>query len=877
MAWQYSDYSKINLQVAKFFPFSEARQFQLETISEITEAIDKGYKYIVLEAGTGTGKSAIAATLAQMFDSSYILTVTKQLQDQYLKDFKGYGFKLVKGRGNFHCKKYLEDGVDETCDIGRCVVEGYPCIFSLNNHPEGKITKENTCQYYYQKFLGLTSKVTIANYPYMFLELNYVDDFKKRSLMICDEAHNVESVIMSQLTLEFERHDLKEYLKFNLSKDLVSKLNDGDCTDWIAFVEKIKNKYERELSKIENVDRPELIEKKIFIKNKISDCRHFLEQVHFDPNMWIFDYDKEFGVAQFKPIKIDNYAYDTLFRHADVCIFMSATILDYRLFAHWLGISPDDIYAIRRKSPFDIKRNPIKTFQDFNMSYSHLEENAPRTIDTIKDILKKHENEKGIIHTVSGSCRDFLMNSIQTDRFITHDTQNRADVIEKFKNSKRPLVLVSPSVNEGVDLPGEECRFQIIFKIPYPDLGDKQVCMRNAFDSKWYDYKTSLALVQTHGRGMRFEEDYCTTYFIDSRLIGYVTEDTSLNNFIPNTFRDAIDRFSSDNLEVKEDIPVHDETIGFKRKVEMKFELIQEGNELFKNSVHEAIRFYQRLLSNELFAYDYYPYQRLAESYQKAYLFEEETQTIVKFLKSGIYATKNTSNECKRRLKQLDRMGYFDYDRNMMGLENEFLRNRNIGKANLAGSLPLSSKIISMKHESRKPSKSKLDDAYLDSIMKVDDALTYDDRIDLKRELIIIGERYIHKKQYGNAREFYKRLLSHELFKNDYYPYKKLSFIYRKDGQFEDEERILVEFFKSGIYCSDKQLSWFKNRFKLLGRMGVFDSSRMYDLESEFFSNGGRNQMMSDIPVPIADKINLDYQPKRKFINLNNDGDVSNG
>ena len=93
MKWECSDYSKISPEVAKHFPFAKPREFQLETISEITEAINKGYKYIVLEAGTGTGKSAVAATLSQMFDSSYILTVTKQLQDQYLRDFNDLGFK----------------------------------------------------------------------------------------------------------------------------------------------------------------------------------------------------------------------------------------------------------------------------------------------------------------------------------------------------------------------------------------------------------------------------------------------------------------------------------------------------------------------------------------------------------------------------------------------------------------------------------------------------------------------------------------------------------------------------------------------------------------------------------------------------------------
>ena len=86
--WQYSTYSKIYPEVKENFPFTSPREHQLETISEIKDAIDNGYQYIVLEAGTGTGKSVIAATLASMYESTYILTVTKQLQDQYLNDFK---------------------------------------------------------------------------------------------------------------------------------------------------------------------------------------------------------------------------------------------------------------------------------------------------------------------------------------------------------------------------------------------------------------------------------------------------------------------------------------------------------------------------------------------------------------------------------------------------------------------------------------------------------------------------------------------------------------------------------------------------------------------------------------------------------------------
>ena len=59
--WPYTKYANVNPQVLNYFPFEKARKHQLETISEILEAVDNGYKYIVLEAGTGTGKSAIAA------------------------------------------------------------------------------------------------------------------------------------------------------------------------------------------------------------------------------------------------------------------------------------------------------------------------------------------------------------------------------------------------------------------------------------------------------------------------------------------------------------------------------------------------------------------------------------------------------------------------------------------------------------------------------------------------------------------------------------------------------------------------------------------------------------------------------------------------
>lgn len=514
--WQYSSYSQIKPEVKRNFPFKHPRPDQLETISEIVDAINQGYKYIVLEAGTGTGKSAIAATLSSIYDSSYILTVTKQLQDQYLEDFSN--LSLVKGRRNFQCRRDL----DLSCDEGKCILGEDAC------------ENPNTdCDYFMQKFNALNSKTVISNYHYMFLELNYVGDFTKRELLICDEAHNIENTLMSQLKLEFAIDDLKDYLKFDVTDEILFELENGDYDTWLIFIQEIRSLYEKELDKIKDVNKIQILEKISFIKREIGNCNRFIENITYDPYSWVFDYDEDYEIIEFKPLKVDNYAKNTLLDYGEVCILMSATILDYKFFSKCLGLGEDEVYAIRRKSPFDLNRNPIKSFDGFNLSHKTIKDNAPKTLSVVKEILDRHKNEKGIIHTVSGQCKDYLIYNLNDERLIEHNTQNRVEQFDKFKNSSKPLVLISPSMNEGVDLPGDLCRFQIIYKLPYPDLADKQIRLRANADEDWYNYKTALSLIQTYGRGMRSEDDYCVTYFIDSRIREFVKNE----KFLPDSFK----------------------------------------------------------------------------------------------------------------------------------------------------------------------------------------------------------------------------------------------------------------------------------------------------------------------------------------------------
>lgn len=547
---QKSIFQKILPKVKNNFPLETPRQGQLETISEIVNAIENGYKYIILEAGTGTGKSAMAATLVNIYDDAFILTVTKQLQDQYVRDFGKLGFAPVKGRPNFICKR--NDRL--TCDKGDCILNNRNCPYNIRDfgHDNNKKAFHDLywksdvhCSYWQQKIDALNSKVVIANYKYALYDFNFSQHFKKRKLLIMDEAHNLEDNIVDFVCLKFKLDNLKRDLGLKISEFELQVLESSSHEKWLEFVSDIAFKYIIYHRKIIN-DAKDNNEDELFIKDlekRLSlidqDYERFVNYIKDNPQNWVCYYNKNLKEISFKPAMIDKYASDYLLNKGDICIFMSATILDYEKFAFELGIDVSKIKFIHKDSPFDSSRNPIYSDKAVNMKSRHIKENAYDALDILKDILNKHKYEKGLVHVVSNECRDFIMNHLDNSRLMTHTTENRDIKLQEFKKT-RNNVMVSPSMEEGVDLPGDECRFQVMFKMPRLPWGDKRIQAKLEFEPDWYDYRTAIRLVQMFGRGIRSEDDYCKTYIVDDTFNSFLRKDSFKNKFIPEYMRDAV-------------------------------------------------------------------------------------------------------------------------------------------------------------------------------------------------------------------------------------------------------------------------------------------------------------------------------------------------
>jgi Rad3-related DNA helicase len=197
---------------------------------------------------------------------------------------------------------------------------------------------------------------------------------------------------------------------------------------------------------------------------------------------------------------------------------MSGTILDKNMFSQMNGLNPEQTVFYEIDSPFPIKNRPIFYLKVGKMSYNCKEDTFQRQKEWINKILKKHKNEKGVIHTTNYEISQWVQNDIMNERLIFHNNENREEMLQKHIMSDKPTVIVSPSLITGVDFKDDISRFAIILKIPYPSLNSNKIKARQKTRPAWYSWKTICDLCQSYGRSIRSVDDYANTYILDANL-----------------------------------------------------------------------------------------------------------------------------------------------------------------------------------------------------------------------------------------------------------------------------------------------------------------------------------------------------------------------
>tara|TARA_A100001515_G_scaffold140251_1_gene135761 strand:+ start:16383 stop:18020 length:1638 start_codon:yes stop_codon:yes gene_type:complete len=526
---------------------------QVKLIKSIEEAFDSGHKFVICSAPTGSGKSFISKTLANVSNESsesfkelvssyaafkidqtgtflneqecidespsgtFALTITKTLQDQYKDLFDDT--ILLKGKSNY------QSTIDPNMDVELESLVMPKKV--LDDH-----RMRHKCNYHNDRRDALIKKFAALNYK-MFLSLpNHV---KYKDYIVCDEASELEDEIIKQFSLSIDvvrlgRIGVKAYsLKSTKPKTVLKWIGDLllNVSERISYIQE---------------------RAKLGLSEKDTNRLHYLKNIHRTLCLIDETWQKCEYVVQVEnkdnikvtPLKVDSLT-KYIFEYADKILLMSATVIDHVNLAKTLGI--ERYKYVESASTFNPDKAPIYISQTNKLNHANLPKALPSIIEQIRQICETHKEEKGIIHThtnyitnyIQGKVRD---RSFESCRFLFRDELSRnEDILKHHEESEEPTILVSPSLGLGIDLKDDLARFQIIVKASYLPLGDNRIKKMFEIDKQWYTNKMLSNFIQQCGRGIRSKDDHCVTYVLDATIFHAIMRN---KNRLPKYF---IERF----------------------------------------------------------------------------------------------------------------------------------------------------------------------------------------------------------------------------------------------------------------------------------------------------------------------------------------------
>jgi len=543
--------SAINVDTwVKYFPFKTPRAEQQDAINFILRAfLEDGKRFVIADLGTGIGKSAIAVTVARYLNAhappvgpddaapgAWFMTTQKILQEQYMEDF---GAPL----GNM---RSIRSATNYTCDFLKknSCSEGQQMLRAADKSSKFWKSCMFNCTYKQERKAFLDAPESVTNFSYALTAANYGDKILRRNLLVLDECHNTETELAKFIEIAITERlagavgldwpDLNTYIQtVKWIRDVYVPTSRGVIRDMEADLEQFKELDGQSKEYADMTRRHEIL------NGHIQKVETFLQLQ--DPDNWVFEnlpsVGKNTAKITFKPIDISPFAEQYLFRLGKRVLLMSATVINCDIYAESLGLPLAQYAAITQPTPFPVENRPIFFAPIGLMSAAHIDESLPKLAEAVKEILKEHKGEKGIIHSHSYKITNYLRKNLKDKRLIFHDSDDREAALKKHMTATNATVLVSPSMAEGVDLRDDLSRFQIIMKVPYPSLGDKLVKKRMHRWSWWYPMQTIKTIVQAVGRSIRNEKDRAVTYILDADWRRFYAKHSEI---FPDSFKKAL-------------------------------------------------------------------------------------------------------------------------------------------------------------------------------------------------------------------------------------------------------------------------------------------------------------------------------------------------
>lgn len=532
----------------------EFRDTQWEVIEEVNAAF-KESDVVFLQAPTGTGKSLTAEVVRRMghWNAVYCCS-TKALQDQFVGDFD-YG-KVVKGRGNYLTESGVLDDFGNPSRSRYSAISCADCTWDWENMVCRWCSNRSLCPYQVAKQKAEFAELAILNTSYFLTDCNKGKQlFGNRDLAILDEADLLENEILNHTEVKISDTRIHQ-LGITLPKRKTAGRDNKGGVEWARwlYAEAIP-KVDKYLHNLIPPQDPGATSADIKEYTWAAQTWQALSELKMEVATQRYVYDGyETGSAIFRPVVVDKLGKTLLWPHAKKFLCMSATILSADLMAEELGLDrPFSLVDV--DSDFPIANRQIHVAPVADMSYREKvnsgQQNWRDMARAVAAVMAAHPDDRILVHTVSYELARFIKDNLKLDGgaptsnsrrdvIIYTDSYGKAEALSRFRRA-RGSVLLAASMDRGIDLPGNQCRVQIIAKVPFPNLKDKRVEARlhlpGGGGSNWYKMQAIRTLVQMCGRGMRSRDDFCTTYILDKQFSDNLWESSYL---FPKYFTEAL-------------------------------------------------------------------------------------------------------------------------------------------------------------------------------------------------------------------------------------------------------------------------------------------------------------------------------------------------
>lgn len=533
-----------------FLP-ADIRDLQGRALERSAQFLDAGHN-VLSELGTGVGKSWIAHCLAATAGKAFIVTSDNQLVRQYERDFsKVDGFRSIKGRANYTCAEDMtgdttcEDGAEETeCSLAASPREGQTC---------------SECPYIDFKLKAQLAPVAFTNIAYYATAMRFDEKWETRELAVFDEAHSLENALYQMVEVAIDRRRLNVFslghipCDANTLRNMPTEKNwvqphnwkprDGRPLDFTAVLALAETIVQRGSKTLEGwADSKRMAGARKALANVVDNLTRILYKP--DDLLWVADLhqydvsDPEYntvGMLQLliKPVYIKDFTNMLIFKQAQRFVFQSATIIDGKQFAYELGIK--NWQGMKFRTPFPAENRKVYPLGSGDLTSRGFQAGIGPSTAQLEEILEARFDQKGIVHTASYALQEHLRRTLKPNpRYLFPKAGESEMALNRHESSKLPTVLFSPSMTQGVDLKYDLARFCVIFKVPYPNWGDRRIFRKSKLNRGWYDYATAKTLIQATGRGVRAPDDWCDIFIIDSAFNRFYEKYDKLHFYFEN-------------------------------------------------------------------------------------------------------------------------------------------------------------------------------------------------------------------------------------------------------------------------------------------------------------------------------------------------------